>query len=94
MLQVVFGGRTTDSRSLRDAWGLRQHRDGRWDWVDAPIKKGVGPEPRFQHCCVFFGSKMLVIGGRDSDVSKPLPTAVYDTEACEWRVLPSINRVR
>lgn len=36
---------------------------------------------------------MLVIGGRDSDVSKPLPTAVYDTEACEWRTLPSVGRV-
>lgn len=93
-MMVVFGGRTTDSRSLRDTWGLRQHRDGRWDWVDAPIKRGGPPEPRFQHNCVFFGSKMLVIGGRDSDVTRALPTSVYDTEACEWRSLPSVGRFR
>lgn len=90
---MVFGGRTTESKSLRDAWGLRQHRDGRWDWVDAPVKKGPPTEPRFQHACVFFGSKMVVVGGRDSDIVKPLSTAVYDTEICEWRTLPPIGRV-
>lgn len=36
---------------------------------------------------------MLVVGGRDLDVSKPLPTAIYDTEACEWRTLSSVGRV-
>ena len=24
--------------SIQDTWGLRQHRDGRWDWVEADIK--------------------------------------------------------
>lgn len=37
---------------------------------------------------------MVVIGGRNTEVSKILPTALYDTEACEWRVLPPIARVR
>eukprot|EP00923_Selenidium_pygospionis_P055023 GHVN01095953.1.p1 GENE.GHVN01095953.1~~GHVN01095953.1.p1 ORF type:complete len:840 (+),score=106.76 GHVN01095953.1:827-3346(+) len=93
-MMVVFGGRTTEQTSLLDAWGLRQHRDGRWDWVQAPTKRGDGPSARFQHTAVFLGSKMVVIGGRDSDVARSLPTAVYDTEACEWRQLPAMRRFR
>lgn len=93
-MMVVFGGRTPDNRSLRDTWGLRQHRDGRWDWVEAPTKRGQPPEPRFQHDCLFVGSKLCVVGGRGSDVNKQLPTSVYDTETCEWKDIVSVNRFR
>lgn len=93
-MMVVFGGRTSDNRSLKDTWGLRQHRDGRWDWVEAPTKRGSAPEPRFQHSAIFLNSKLLIVGGRGSDVNKPLPTAVYDTETCEWRNLASVHRFR
>lgn len=93
-MMVVFGGRTADNRSLKDIYGLRQHRDGRWDWVEAPTKRGNPPEPRFQHSCLFLGPKLLIVGGRGSDVSKALPTAVYDTETCEWKDISSINRFR
>ncbi|CDJ58913.1 Serine/threonine-protein phosphatase, related [Eimeria maxima] len=52
------------------------------------------PEARFQHSVVFLDSKMVVIGGRtDGDCSKPLSTAVYDTETVEWRLLPSMGRI-
>lgn len=47
---VIFGGRDSNSRSLCDAWGLRQHRDGRWDWLEAPCRKHTIPEARYQHC--------------------------------------------
>eukprot|EP00440_Ansanella_granifera_P058066 gb/GFBE01062939.1/.p1 GENE.gb/GFBE01062939.1/~~gb/GFBE01062939.1/.p1 ORF type:complete len:847 (+),score=138.18 gb/GFBE01062939.1/:1-2541(+) len=93
-MMVVFGGRTAENKSLKDTWGLRQHRDGRWDWVEAPAKRGPPPEPRFQHSCVFLDSKLLIIGGRGPEVTKPLPTAVYDTESCEWRNLASVQRFR
>mmetsp|Transcript_85324 Transcript_85324/g.178299 ORF Transcript_85324/g.178299 Transcript_85324/m.178299 type:complete len:833 (+) Transcript_85324:123-2621(+) len=93
-MMVVFGGRTPDNRSLKDIWGLRQHRDGRWDWVEAPTKRGTPPEPRFQHSAIFLGSKLLIVGGRGADVARPLPTAVYDTESCEWRNVASVNRFR
>eukprot|EP00930_Biecheleria_cincta_P025548 TRINITY_DN18176_c0_g1_i1.p1 TRINITY_DN18176_c0_g1~~TRINITY_DN18176_c0_g1_i1.p1 ORF type:complete len:843 (+),score=113.12 TRINITY_DN18176_c0_g1_i1:147-2675(+) len=93
-MMVVFGGRTAENKSLKDTWGLRQHRDGRWDWVEAPAKRGPPPEPRFQHSCVFLESKLLIIGGRGAEVNKPLPTAVYDTESCEWRNLASVQRFR
>lgn len=47
-MMVVFGGRTADQSSLNDSWGLRRHRDGRWDWVKAPYKAtGEQPTPRY-----------------------------------------------
>ncbi|KAF4691386.1 serine threonine-protein phosphatase [Perkinsus olseni] len=93
-MMVVFGGRTADNQSLSDAWGLRQHRDGRWDWVEAPTKKGEPPEPRFQHVAVFAHTKFIIVGGRSGDVSRSLATCVYDTEQCEWREIPSVQRFR
>lgn len=93
-MMVVFGGRTAENRSLKDTWGVRQHRDGRWDWVEAPVKRGAHPEARFQHCSLFHGTRLLIVGGRAVDVNKPLPTSVYDTESCEWSSLPSMNRFR
>jgi len=93
-MMVVFGGRTAENKSLKDTWGLRQHRDGRWDWVEAPAKRGAPPEPRFQHSCIFLDSKLLIVGGRGPEVNKILPTAVYDTETCEWHNLCSLQRFR
>ena len=47
-MMVVFGGRTMDSSSVADTWGLRRHRDGRWDWVKAPYKSSCEPPtPRY-----------------------------------------------
>ena len=39
-MMVTFGGRSGDQSALKDTWGLRRHRDGRWDWVKAPYKAG------------------------------------------------------
>ncbi|SBS86397.1 protein phosphatase containing kelch-like domains, putative [Plasmodium ovale] len=92
---VIFGGRSSENKSLDDTWGLRQHRDGRWDWVEAPIKKGSPPEARYQHTSVFIGSKMFILGGRnDNGCAVPLPTAVYNTETIEWVTLPPIAKFR
>ena len=47
-MMVLFGGRTADQSALNDTWGLRKHRDGRWDWVKAPYKSnGVTPTARY-----------------------------------------------
>ena len=35
---VIFGGRSNEGVALNDTYGLRRHRDGRWDWVRAPRK--------------------------------------------------------
>jgi len=46
-MMVVFGGRHADQSALCDTWGLRKHRDGRWDWVKAPYKPhSDAPTPR------------------------------------------------
>ena len=37
-MMIIFGGRTSNQNALNDTWGLRRHRDGRWDWVKAPYK--------------------------------------------------------
>jgi len=92
-MMVVFGGRTIESKSLKDAWGLRKHRDGRYDWVEAPFK-GKPSEARFQHSCIFYLTKLFVIGGRGVDVSVSLPTSVYSTETCEWKNTETVNSFR
>lgn len=84
-MMVTFGGRTQDGSSLNDTWGLRRHRNGRWDWVEAPYKQGKeNPLARYQHSNIFIGSLMLVIGGRTNTVGENLPLEVYDTETSEW----------
>lgn len=92
-MMVIFGGRTIDSKSLKDSWGLRKHRDGKYDWVEAPYK-GKSTEARFQHSCIFYGTKLYVIGGRGADVSVSLPTSVYSTETCDWKVTDSVRSFR
>jgi len=94
-MMVCFGGRTTDQSSLFDTWGLRRHRDGRWDWVKAPYKTQTqGPIPRYQHSALFLGPLMMVIGGRTNQVGEVVPLEVYDTESSEWFKFNSVQRFR
>jgi protein phosphatase len=94
-MMVVFGGRTADQSSLNDSWGLRRHRDGRWDWVKAPYKAtGEQPTPRYQHSTLFLGPLMMVIGGRTNNVGEIVPLEVYDTESSEWYKFNSLQRFR
>lgn len=37
---------------------------------------------------------MFIVGGREGDVGRALPTAMYDTEACEWKAVAGMGRVR
>ncbi|GFE54485.1 serine threonine phosphatase [Babesia ovis] len=92
---VIFGGRCSDNRSLNDIWGLRQHRDSTWDWMEAPVRFVSMPEPRYQHSSCFVGTKLVIIGGRnDSDFNKPLSISAYDTETLEWFNMSAIHRFR
>ena len=94
-MMVVFGGRTADQSSLNDSWGLRRHRDGRWDWVKAPYKAtGEQPTPRYQHSTLFLGPLMMVIGGRTNTVGEIVSLEVYDTESSEWYKFNSLQRFR
>lgn len=71
-MMVIFGGRGPDTNALNDTWGLRRHRDGKWDWVKAPYKNtnpNDNPLSRYQHSTLFCGSTMIVIGGRTQQVT-------------------------
>ena len=84
-MMVTFGGRTADQSALKDTWGLRRHRDGRWDWVQAPYKAG-SPEPlaRYQHSSIFVGTMLIIVGGRTNTVGENVQLEVYETESSEW----------
>ena len=84
-MMVVFGGRGSDQTPLNDAWGLRKHRDGRWDWVLAPCKPNTDmPLNRYQHGSAFVGTFMLIVGGRTNHAAEQMGLEVYDTETSEW----------
>ena len=94
-MMVVFGGRTADQSALNDTWGLRKHRDGRWDWLRAPYKNTMDPPiGRYQHSTIFLASLLLVIGGRTNNINDKLNMDVYDTETSEWYKFPGVLRFR
>ena len=96
-MMVCFGGRDANGNTLNDTWGLRKHRDGRWDWVKAPIKKSDSsllPKGRYQHRGTFIGSLLAIIGGRSDRIDDNLPLQVYDTETSEWHNFDSIQTFR
>ena len=94
-MMVTFGGRTSDQSALKDTWGLRRHRDGRWDWVRAPYKVGSEePLARYQHSTIFVGTLMIVLGGRTNTVGENVQLEVYETESSEWRKFNSLQRFR
>eukprot|EP00825_Cyclidium_porcatum_P025700 TRINITY_DN2786_c0_g1_i1.p1 TRINITY_DN2786_c0_g1~~TRINITY_DN2786_c0_g1_i1.p1 ORF type:complete len:703 (+),score=70.10 TRINITY_DN2786_c0_g1_i1:335-2443(+) len=93
-MMVVFGGRTSDQSPLNDCWGLRKHRDGKWDWVQAP-NRTEQPTCRYQHQVAFYGSIMLVFGGRTNMSEEQSQTLeIYDTESSEWYKINCLNRYR
>jgi len=63
-MMVIFGGRGADGIPLNDTWGLRKHRNGSFDWMKAPYKTNFKPIERYQHCSMFVGTLLLIIGGR------------------------------
>jgi len=94
-MMVIFGGRSADQTLLNDAWGLRKHRDGRWDWVIAPSKPNTElPVKRYQHCSLFLGTLLFVIGGRTMQATEAIGLEIYDTETSEWSKYPVARRFR
>lgn len=45
---IVYGGRSDTGNALNDTWGLRKHRNNKWDWVKAPYAVNYSPIKRFQ----------------------------------------------
>ena len=46
-MMIVYGGRDSSENPLNDTWGLRRHRNGKWDWVQAPYKTDSPPKSRY-----------------------------------------------
>jgi len=47
-MMLIFGGRDGSDVALNDTWGLRRHRDGSWDWAQAPTYKvDLAPKHRY-----------------------------------------------
>lgn len=94
-MMIVFGGRTSDQSALNDTWGLRRHRDGRWDWVKAPYKNPEkAPLARYQHSTLFSGTLLLIVGGRTNQVGELLPFEIYDTDTSDWFKFNPVQRFR
>ncbi len=94
-MMVIFGGRGADQTPLADTWGLRKHRDGRWDWVVAPYKPNTEPPlKRYQHDGLFVGTMMFIIGGRTNRMGEQSGMEIYDTETSEWHKFPVARRFR
>ena len=94
-MMIIYGGRDSSDTALSDTWGLRRHRDGRWDWLPAPYKtQEIMPKSRFNHFVFFLGQYMIVTGGRSKNIQELMPTEVYDTESSEWKRFSSIGLFR
>ena len=86
---IVFGGRDFEGKTLNEVWGLRRHRDGKWDWTKPPEKtESLTALGRYQHRSIFYGSLMFNIGGKvNESVCNNLLT-VYDYEYNKWYTVP------
>ena len=92
---VVFGGRSSSQVALNDAWGLRRHRTGTWDWVKAPYKNETEqPVARYQHSSTFIGSVMVVLGGRTNNTGASFGMEAYDTGSSEWFKMVAMQKFR
>ena len=78
---LLFGGRDSNENPLNDIWGLTRHRDGSWTWNKAPINDNNLIIARYNHSVVFYGSLMIIIGGRShrNNLNGILPIQVFDT---------------
>ena len=90
---ILFGGRTDKNIPLNDCWGLRRHRNGTWDWVQAPYQN-YNPQKRFQHTICFYYNFLIVIGGRNDSDIKQIPIEIYDTESSQWENVAFFNKFR
>ena len=92
---IVFGGRDSTGKTLNDIWGLRRHRDGRWDWTKPPERQeAVVPLGRYQHRSIFFGSLMFNVGGKINESICNNLFSVYDYEYNKWYTADGIQCFR
>jgi len=93
---LLFGGRDSNENPLNDIWGLTRHRDGSWTWNKAPINDNNLIKARYNHSVVFYGTLMIIIGGRGhkNNHNGILPIQVFDTSKNDIFDFPGIGMNR
>lgn len=82
---IIFGGRNGSGQTLNEVWGLRRHRDGKWDWTRPPERNDqIAQLDRYQHRSIFYGSLMFNVGGKINDSICNNFITVYDYEHNKW----------
>ena len=82
---IIFGGRNGTGQTLNEVWGLRRHRDGKWDWTRPPERNDqIAQLDRYQHRSIFYGSLMFNVGGKINDSICNNFITVYDYEHNKW----------
>ena len=65
-MMLLFGGRDSNENALNDIWGLTHNKNHSWSWTRAPITDNELLKPRYNHSIVFYGTLMIIIGGRSN----------------------------
>ena len=94
---LLFGGRNAQNAALNDMWGLRRHKNGVWDWIQAPLKNNnIIPTERYQHSMICSNDLVLIVGGRNNSTAPnvDIPMNVYNLETSEWLKFSGVNRFR
>lgn len=92
---LIFGGRNPDGIALNDLWGLRKHKNGVWDFIEAPAGKNK-PICRYQHQMICTRNLILIVGGRNEKSTSvfTMPISVYLLSSSQWLFFDGINRFR
>ena len=94
---LLFGGRNAKNAALNDLWGLRRHKNGVWDWIQAPAKNNsIIPVERYQHSMICMNDLILIMGGRNNSTApnNEIPFNIYNLETSEWIKFEGLNRFR
>ena len=74
-----MGRRDSNENALNDIWGLTHNKNHSWSWTRAPITDNELLTPRYNHSIVFYGTLMIIIGGRSNkNYNGTLPIQVFD----------------
>ncbi len=86
---IIFGERDSNEKALNDIWGFYKNKNGKWKWVKELIKNNYIMKSRYNQFCVFYGSLMILIGGKNNKRNNDIiPIDVYDIEINEvWNLL-------
>ena len=94
-MMLLFGGRDSNENALNDIWGLTHNKNHSWSWTRAPITDNELLKPRYNHSIVFYGTLMIIIGGRSNkNYNGTLPIQVFDNNKKDIFDFPGVEMNR